>query len=305
MQHHTQLSDVQLGKTWLTIGSFDGVHIGHQYLINQMVNGAHANGAGTAVLTFHPHPAVVLRGKQDSFYLTGQEEKRELLEDLGVDICISMEFNLTVASYTAQFFLEMLSHQMELRKLVVGQGFALGRGRTGDIPMLEHIGAEQGFDVDVIRPAQTGNLIASSSQVRQLLSDRDVEKAAEMLGRRYSLPGIVTHGDGRGRGLGFPTANIATSKMRLLPGSGVYACIVTSEEKKYKAVANIGVRPTFNLPDKTTHLEVHLLDFDREIFGELITVEFAHFLRNEIKFASASQLTAQIQMDIQSAREIL
>jgi riboflavin kinase/FMN adenylyltransferase len=305
MQHFTNLTDIHLGKTWLTIGSFDGVHIGHQALLRKLIEGAHQQQASAVVMTFHPHPAVVLRGRNDPFYLTGQDEKRALLESLGVDGCISIEFNLTVASYTAEYFLHLVYSQMRLERLMVGQGFALGRGRTGDTVMLDKLGRTLGYIVDVIPPVMLDSLIVSSSQIRQFIEQSNLANAQRFLGRPYSVSGIISHGDGRGRGLGFPTANIATSKLRLLPGNGVYACRVKLGEQDFRAVANIGVRPTFEPTGTTPHLEVHLLDFDRDIYGELITIEFEVFLRGEQKFPSVAALVEQIRLDIARTREVL
>ena len=305
MQHSTQLTDLHLGKTWLTIGSFDGVHKGHQELIRQLVKEAHSNGAQAAVLTFHPHPSVVLRGKSDPFYLTNLDEKLELIGTFGVDHCITMEFNLTIASYTAQYFIQLLSQHMVLEKLMVGRGFALGRGRTGDIATLTRIGKMEGFGVEVIDPVKKEGVITSSSHIRKLISDGDVDSATTYLGRNYSITGIISHGDGRGRTLGFPTANIAIPQLRLLPKAGVYACKTLINDSSYPSVANIGFRPTFNLPDPALHLEVHILNFDEEIYGQLVNVEFIKYLRGEVKFSSIDHLIEQIQKDIIIAREIL
>lgn len=305
MQHSTQITDLQLGKTWLTIGSFDGVHQGHQVLLKHLVRGAHANGALAVVLTFNTHPVVVLRGKQDPFYLTSVEEKLTQFESLGIDHCITMEFNLTVASYTAEYFIQMLTRQMKIEKLLVGPGFALGRGRMGDISTLSRIGKQEGFSVEVLQPVEMGGVMASSSQIRKLISDGNVDVASEYLGRNYSITGIVSHGDGRGKTIGFPTANIAVPQLRLLPKIGVYACQIKIDDQKYSAVANIGVRPTFHLNDTIPHLEVHVLNFRHDLYGQLVQVEFVKFLRGEIKFTSVDELVGQINKDIEISKEIL
>jgi riboflavin kinase/FMN adenylyltransferase len=305
MQHSTHITDLQLGKTWLTIGSFDGVHQGHQVLLRKLVQGAHAVGAEAVVLTFHPHPVVVLRGMNDPFYLSSIDEKLEQFELLGVDHCVTMEFNLTVASYTAQYFIHLLTRQMKVEKLLVGQGFALGRGRTGDVSTLSRIGEQEGFSVEVLDTVAMDGVIASSSQIRKLISDGEVDTASEYLGRNYSITGIVSHGDGRGKTIGFPTANIAIPHLRLLPKSGVYVCRIKINDKVFNAVANIGVRPTFNLNDPIPHLEVHILNYNNDLYGQLIEVEFVKFLRGEIKFSSVDHLVGQITKDIDHAKEIL
>lgn len=305
MQHSTHLTDLQLGKTWLTIGSFDGVHKGHQVLLKKLVQGAHTVGAQAVVLTFHPHPVVVLRGKNDPFYLSSIDEKLEQFESLGVDHCVTMEFNLTIASYTAQYFIQLLTRQMKVEKLLVGQGFALGRGRTGDIATLTRIGEKEGFAVEVLDPVEMSGVIASSSQIRKLISDGDVDTASEYLGRNYSITGLVSHGDGRGKTIGFPTANIAVPHLRLLPKTGVYVCRIKINDKIFKAVANIGVRPTFHLNDPTPHLEVHILNYNNDLYGQLVEVEFVKFLREEVKFSSVDQLVEQILKDIDHAKGVL
>lgn len=305
MQHYTQLSDVQLGKTWLTIGSFDGVHLGHQMLLKKLVDGAHADRSQAVVLTFNPHPVVVLRGKNEPYYLCSIEEKLELFDALGIDQCITMEFNLTVASYTAQLFMHMLTRQMKIQRLLVGQDFALGRGRTGDIATLSKIGEQEGFLVDVVEPVSADGVISSSSQIRRSISEGKVDIAAHYLGRDYSITGLVSHGDGRGKTIGFPTANVAVPRLRLLPATGVYACWITIDQKKYPSVANIGVRPTFHLADHTQHLEVHVLDLNQDLYGQLVKVEFVKHLRSEVKFSSVEQLVEQIKKDVEQAKEIL
>ena len=305
MQHTRQLEDLHLGKTWLAIGSFDGVHTGHQQLIRKLVEGAKRNEAKSVVLTFHPHPAVVLRGKKEPFYLTSLEEKLDLLESFGVDYCVAMEFNLTVAFYTAQYFIQYLYQHMQIDRIIVGKGFALGRGRTGDINTLTRIGTEMGFSLDVIDPVENDGIIMSSSHIRKMISDGAVDKAAKYLARNYSINGIITHGDGRGRTIGFPTANIVISPLRLLPKQGVYVCKTIINNQSYLSVANIGFRPTFKMTDPNLHLEVHILDFNSDLYGEMVTVEFVKFLRDEIKFNSVENLVDQIKSDIQSARENL
>ncbi len=305
MQRYTQLNDLNTGKTWLTIGSFDGVHLGHQSLIKQLVEGSHANDAQAVVLTFHPHPSEILREKSDPFYLTGQDEKFDLLEKLGVDQCVSMNFTLTVASYTAQYFIQLLTESMKLERLIVGNGFALGRGRMGDISTLTRIGEQKGFTIDVVKPVEIDGRTVSSSKIRRLLSEGNMDQACQFLGRDYSISGIVSHGDGRGKTLGFPTANIAIPHKRLLPKPGVYACNTRIKGVKHLSVANIGYRPTFNLPDPIIQLEVHILDFDSDLYGQLVEVEFGKYIRGEIKFNSIEELKEQISKDILTTRELL
>ena len=216
-----------------------------------------------------------------------------------------MEFNLTVASYTADYFIHMINRQMKIEKLLVGPGFALGRGRTGDISTLTRIGKKEGFSMEVLNPVEMCGEIASSSHIRKLISEGNVDTASGYLGRNYSVTGIVSHGDGRGKTIGFPTANIAVPQLRLLPKSGVYACRIKIDDHTYPSVANIGVRPTFNLQDTTPHLEVHILNYSNDLYGQMVGVEFIKFLRGEIKFSSVDHLIEQIRKDIDLAREII
>lgn len=305
MQYFSDLSGVNLGDTWLTIGSFDGVHLGHQSLIKKLVKEAHANSSRAVVLTFMPHPAVVLRGLSKPFYLTGQEEKRAIMEGLGVDAMVTLEFTLNLAAYTANTFLGMLAQHMKIRKMVVGQGFALGQGRTGDILALEQIGRKLGFTIEVVDPSNNGSVVSSSSLIRTLLEAGDLAGAAGHLGRNYSLEGIVSHGDGRGRQIGFPTANIAISEKRLLPRSGVYACRVTIGDSVFGGVTNIGTRPTFHSGNTAPLVETHLLDFHGDVYGQIIQIEFVKYLREESRFDSAEALIIQICRDILAAKEVL
>jgi riboflavin kinase/FMN adenylyltransferase len=305
MLHHTSLQDLHLQDTWLTIGSFDGVHKGHQAILHKLVAGAHAANAPAVALTFHPHPSIVLRGRSGPFYLTSPDERAELLGELGVDRVITLTFDQALASLTAHEFVQILYDHLGLRHLYVGHDFALGRRRQGDLPFLQNLGKEMGFTVNVMRPIRLGGLVVSSSRIRSALAEGDVRLARDLLGRRYQVNGEVVPGDGRGRTIGIHTANLDIPPQRCLPKSGVYACLASVGGRVWRAVANIGVRPTFENQAALPRLEAHLLDFAGDLYGKDLQVAFAARLRDEQRFPNVEALVAQIRADILKAKKLL
>ncbi len=305
MQHFKGLPENHLGDSWLTIGSFDGVHIGHQQLIRDLVEGAHSTGMKAGVLTFYPHPAEVLRGLPELFYLTTPEEKAEYLDKLGVDYVITIPFDPQLASLTAVEFMRYIGRSIAIRRLLVGKGFALGKGRSGTVNVLAEIGNEIGYRLQEIEPFTSKGEIVSSSLIRSLLSEGKIPEANAMLGRQYSVLGDIHHGDGRGHSIGFPTANVSLPPKRLLPKSGVYVCQVDWSGKTASAVSNIGIRPTFETGETIPILEVHLLDFKEDLYNQTLRVRFIERLRDEKKFSSVQELIQQIEADIRLAREKL
>jgi riboflavin kinase/FMN adenylyltransferase len=305
MQHYYGLQEVALKDAWLTIGSFDGLHIGHRQIIEKLTAGAHEMGAPAVVLTFYPHPAMVLRGPRESFYLTMPEEKAALLGEAGIDAVITYPFDLEVSQVSARTFIGELRAHLKFRQLWVGHDFALGREREGDAAMLARLGAEMGFEVKAIEAYKMEGEVVSSSRVRRLLAAGDVTEAARLLGRPYKVRGEVVQGDRRGRTIGIPTANMALPEERAVPKAGVYACQVLVGEKWYQAVTNVGVRPTFEHEPVAPRVEAHLLDFEGDIYGQEIEMQFAARLRDEVRFSGVEELKAQIAADIQRAREIL
>ncbi|MDH5606362.1 MAG: bifunctional riboflavin kinase/FAD synthetase [Anaerolineae bacterium] len=304
MQHFYGLEDVALDAAWLTIGSFDGVHIGHRQIIEKLTAGAHKVGAPAVVLTFSPHPAVVLRGVQSAYYLTTPEEKAHLLGELGVDIVITHPFNQEVAAIEAEDFMRTLNQHLKLEQLWIGYDFALGRNRGGDAAALRKIGLALGYRVEEVNPYQVKDRIVSSSRIRKLLEEGKVEEAADYLNRPYQVSGLVIKGDGRGKTIGIPTANIEIAKEKMMPAAGVYACYVWVEGQRYPAVTNVGVRPTFESDPVPPRVEPHILEFDRQIYGKTITVEFIARLRAEKKFDGIQALVSQIHIDIDQARQL-
>lgn len=306
VQHVHDLTQVQLDRpAQVTIGSFDGVHRGHQYIIGQMVTAARAAGELAVALTFYPHPSVVLGRQQPPFYINTPEEKAQLLGELGVDIVVTHPFNDQVRHIRAREFVELLCRHLRMSQLWVGHDFAMGYQREGNVPMLRQLSDEMGYGLHVIdQPLLWRGEVISSSRVRRALAVGDVEEAMGCLGRPFRLPGVVIEGARRGKTIGIPTANLAVWEERAIPANGVYACRAWLGTEGYQAVTNIGVRPTFDGTGKQT-VETHLLDFDGDLYGQTIALDFIARLRDERRFDGVAALLAQIHKDIAQAREIL
>jgi riboflavin kinase/FMN adenylyltransferase len=305
MQHSFGLQDIQLQDTWLTIGSFDGVHLGHQKIIQKITAGAHREGAPAVVLTFYPHPSVVLRGPRNAFYLTMPEEKADVLTAMGIDLVVTYPFTYEVAGMTPRDFIQTLHKHLGFKRLMVGYDFALGRNRAGNVLRLKELGEEFGYQVKVVEAVKLDGEVVSSSRVRSHLEAGELASATQLLGRPFSLTGKVIPGDGRGKQIGVPTANLATHQERAVPAAGVYACRVHREGKVFPAVTNIGVRPTFETDPVQPRVETHILDFSKELYGEELRLDFIARLRAERRFESIEALVAQIHQDIAVGREIL
>jgi riboflavin kinase/FMN adenylyltransferase len=304
MQHFRSLESVHLEDVWLTIGSFDGVHRGHQEVIRKLTAEAHHCDASAVVLTFYPHPAEIVRSRDFPFYLTTPDEKAELLGKLGVDVVITHPFNQEVMGTPARAFMEKLQQHLRIRHLRIGYDFALGRNREGNAQLLAEIGKDSGYTLEQIPPFKLDEQTVSSTRIRFLLGAGLVEEAARMLGRNFVVNGPIVVGDQRGRTIGFPTANLDVWKMGAIPAAGVYVCRATVNEITYNAVTNIGVRPTFEATPVPPRVEAHLLDFEGDIYGEIVKLEFISRLRGEQRFASVDELIQQIQMDVRAARNI-
>jgi len=305
MQHYRSLNAVSLRNSWLTIGVFDGVHRGHQEILANLTAGAHENDAPAVVLTFWPHPAVVLGKRNDLKVLSTPEERADLLGELGVDAVITQPFTLEFAQLSALDFMRLVSKRLGLRSLWVGHDFALGHNREGDFERLTEIGNELGYSVQAIGPVANGEDVLSSSLIRQRIRAGEVAHAARNLGRFYALSGPVVHGDGRGHRINIPTANIDYPKGKVIPANGIYACWAWLRDEKLPAAVNIGINPTFTPDKETPNLEAHILDFDRDLYGQELKLEFVERLRDELKFESVEALLEQIHEDIGKTREIL
>ncbi len=305
MRHVRDLRSLHLDGCALTIGSFDGVHLGHQALMRCVVDEAHKQGVPAVVLTFYPHPSVVLQGRPRFFYISTPDEKAALLGELGADLVITQRFDRELSRMPAGEFLHLLQDHLGMRTLCIGEDFALGHQRQGDRSFLEKSGREMGFEVRVVPPVKVGGQVVSSSRVRAALRAGDVTSVARYLGRPFVLAGTVVEGAGRGRSLGFPTANLRIWQERAFPGPGVYACFARLSEERYKAVANIGVRPTFEQRCETPVVEAHLLDYEGDIYGKELSLAFVSRLRDERRFPGPEALLEQIQKDARRAREVL
>ncbi len=304
-RHLHQLEAVNLPACWATVGVYDGVHRGHQVLLQQLVAGAHAAGLPAVVVTFHPHPAVVL-GHDPSFrLLTTPEERAALLRAEGVDLVLTLPFTRQLAALSAEAFMQRLQAHLNLQHLWIGYDFALGHERGGDYARLQALGQKLGYRVSRVDAVREGGQVLSSSAVRQALSWGDVAKAARILGRPYALTGEVVPGDGRGRTINMPTANLLPPKEKLLPASGVYVCRAWHNGASWGAVVNIGRRPTFYAAAAPLTIEAHLLDFAGDLYGQMLRLEFLARLRAERRFADVAALRQQIAADIAAARRYL
>lgn len=289
--------------TVLTMGKFDGLHLGHQQLIGTTVERARSLGFASAVLTWEPHPNAVLRPDQPLQLLTSLEEKSELIARLDPDLLIVAPFTEATKATSADAYMRQIVAAVPLRELWVGEDFAMGRGRAGDVPSLMLIGAELGFAVGAVRQVAAGAAPVSASRVRELLRAGDMGGAARLLGRPFGLRGVVVQGDQRGRTIGFPTANMRIAESHVLPADGVYACHVFLDDTGLPAVTNVGVRPTFGTMGR--RVEAHLLDWSGDLYGQSIRVEFIRRLRGEQRFSGVEALVAQIRHDAEQARELL
>lgn len=304
MQIIDDLFQIHLDKgTILTIGTFDGVHRGHQYLIGQLLQKARRTDRLAGLITFHPHPSAVLSPGNPTRYLTTPGDKVALLERLGLDIVAILPFNREMAQTSARHFIETVSRQLRMAELWVGKDFALGYGREGTPDVLRVLGQEMGFSVETITPVVWKGEIISSTRIRSLLFRGQVREAAELLGRYPSLAGEVVRGAQRGRCLGFPTANLEVRAERAIPANGIYAVYAVLGEERYRGVANVGVRPSFDNGERT--VETYILDFEADIYGCDLVVEFVQRLRPEKRFTDIKKLIAQIERDIVEARRIL
>ncbi len=305
MPNSDSLTSLSLPSSLVTIGSFDGVHLGHQAILQDMVRVSGMTGIPSVVVTFFPHPYLVLKNRTGPYYLTHPDERRELIVSQGVDHVITLSFDESLSSQTADAFLENLQAQLRFKAIWSGENFAFGKNREGTVAYLEGASQQLGFDFHLIPPCYVSGEMISSSRIRKAVIAGDVAGAAAHLGRRYDVRGEVIHGASRGRNLGFPTANLACWEDKLLPQNGVYACWAEVDAEMLPAVINIGHRPTFYPNTTEVHLEAHLLDSRGDLYGKTMRLEFVAQIRPEKKFASADDLLQQIQADVETARTML
>ena len=293
-------------NTIITIGTFDGVHLGHQEIFNVLINKSKNNGCRSFVITFEPHPRMVIQPNSDLKLLTTFEEKVEILEEMGIDNLLVIPFTKEFSQLTSEeFFRKFILDGVGIKKMVIGYDHHFGKGRDGDEQKIRELGALNNFEVQKTEAVTINEIVVSSSKIRNALSEGEVKTAAQMLGRNYSFSGLVVVGDKRGRELGFPTANIQLeNENKLIPKNGVYAVKVFLEERIFNGVMNIGLRPTFK-DTKIVLSEVHILDFDEEIYGKHIRIEFIERIRDEKKFSSKEELIKQIEIDKQKTNLLL
>ncbi len=303
-QHIYNLTDVELTQPSLvTIGVFDGVHRGHQQLIKQLVAAAHETQRLAVVLTFFPHPDVVLRGLTGRYYLTSAEQRADLLMNLGVDYVVTQPFDAALRQVRAADYVDQLRQHLNMAVLSVGADFAMGYKREGNVAFLREQSAIKGFELQVLELVGGNGDKISSSAIREALMAGEIERARHWLGRSYAVTGPVVTGAKRGHTIGFPTANVKVWDQQVLPMNGVYASWVQVGDARFMGATNVGVRPTFDDTDIT--IEPYILDFDRDIYGEELTVTFEKRLRDEQKFAGLDALIAQIGADVEQSRAYL
>ncbi len=282
--------------TYLALGSFDGVHRGHQTILRKMVDAAQTDGVRSAVLTFFPHPKRVIQELPTRYYINTLEDRLALLSAQRVDMVIAHPFNDGVRNIRAADFVDQLCGSLDMRQ-IWGGNFAFGYRREGDRDFLRLLGPEKGFSVQLVESMESwdGSLV-SSSRIRSSLAAGDIGDVNGCLGRPFSLEGTVIKGDQRGRTIGFPTANLAVWDELLLPSNGVYATHVLLGDDRFAAATNVGVRPTVN--GRQRLVEAHLLNFDRDLYGQTIRLEFVSYIRPEQKFSGLPALKAQINADV-------
>ncbi len=287
----------------VALGNFDGIHLGHQAILTRLVQEAHAHQGTALILTFHPHPLSVLRPDHPSSLILSLREKLRVLAALGVQGVVLQHFTVPFSRLTPEEFVQRyLVEAIGVEKIVVGHNVSFGRNRTGRAETLERLGRGHGFAVEIIGPVLVDGREVSSTTVRTLLSAGEMREVTRLLGRPYTVSGRVEKGFQRGRGLGFPTANLRPRADVLLP-NGVYAVVVTVGEQEIPGVANVGVNPTFG--ENKRAIEAHLFDFSANLYGQRLRVGFVEHLRGERKFPSVQELVRQIQEDASRARVLL
>ena len=285
----------------LTLGNFDGVHLGHQEIFKKVVKRAKEIEGTSIAITFDPHPLKILAPEKCPSLITNFKEKAEILESFQIDILFSIPFTREFSSLDADDFIKkIVVDKIGPKELFIGYDFAFGKGREGDTSVLKGLGESLGFKVTVVKPIRVGEKTVSSTLIRNLIKEGNVKEASVYLGRPYSISGEVIKGHGRGKGLGFPTANI-NFQNELIPSEGVYIGEILFGEERHKSLINVGTNPTFG--EDKLNVEVFILDFGRDIYGEFLKVFFQEKIRGEIRFKTPEQLIVQMQKDLKQARD--
>ena len=307
-----QFSDTLIFETptVVTLGTFDGLHLGHQKIISDVVDEALERGAESVVVTFDRHPAELLRPENVPYFLTSFEDKVSLIADCGIDHLLVIPFDQAESERSAEDFVrEILIGKLSTELLIVGHDVHFGNNREGNFSFLERVAKELDFEIRKVDPvmlSRDDSEAISSTAIRRALRGGEVESATQMLGRPYSISGEVVYGDQRGRTIGFPTANLVLSSDRAWPADGVYAGIFTrTDDSEHMCAINVGRRPTFYEHADTSLLEAHLLDFDDDLYGEICGVSFLYFLRSEKRFDGIDSLVEQLKDDVAKTRSLL
>ena len=296
--------------TVVTLGTFDGLHLGHQKIISDVVDEAVKRGAESVVVTFDRHPAELLRPENVPYFLTSFEDKVSLIADCGIDHLLVIPFDQAESERSAEDFVrEILIGKLSTELLIVGHDVHFGNNREGNFSFLERVAKELDFEIRKVDPVMLSrgdSEAISSTAIRRALRGGEVESATQMLGRPYSISGEVVYGDQRGRTIGFPTANLVLSSDRAWPADGVYAGVFTrTDASEHMCAINVGRRPTFYEHANTSLLEAHLLDFDDDLYGEICGVSFLYFLRSEKRFDGIDSLVEQLKDDVAKTRSLL
>jgi riboflavin kinase/FMN adenylyltransferase len=290
-----------LSLSAVAIGNFDGLHLGHKALLSKMVEGAKSLSLTPAVLTFYPHPVEVLNPQKKVEQLTTTSEKLARLDSMGVEFVCVAQFDKVLSELSPEdFFRKYLVSALKAKAVFVGYNFRFGKNRAGDIALLKALCEKYQISLNVVEAVSLGDKV-SSSLIREKIMQGKVEEAGRLLGRPYSISGVVKPGDGRGRQLGFPTANLHCAAEKILPQNGVYITRVKWQLQSFKAISNVGIRPTFHSSSSPKLVEVHVLDLDAKLYDESLELEFLGFVRAEKKFDSIEALKEQIRKDIDIA----
>lgn len=291
--------------TVVTVGTFDGVHRGHWAVLEEIGKRAAASGRRSALVTFHPHPLRIVRPDAAPPLLTTPDEKKEILAESALDYAVFVPFTQALRQYPPRRFVEeILIDRVGVEELVIGYDHGFGKGRSGDVGTLMEIGVELGFSVDVVPPVDLGEQPISSTRIRNAVAGADMGMAASALGRPYSITGVVVRGDGRGRTLGFPTANLKVADpSKLVPPAGIYAVWGVLRGGAVPGALHIGPRPTFQ--GSTPTIELHLMDYEGDLYGERVRVDFVEHLRPVLPFDSVAALVEQMKADVEQARGVL
>lgn len=291
-----------LSFTAVAIGNFDGIHLGHQALLKQMLSGAKTKQLIPTVLTFYPHPVEVLNPDKKLEQITTTSEKLGLMKNMGVEFACVAQFDKALSELSAdEFFEHYLVRGLKAKLVCVGYNFRFGKNRVGDTSYLKKLCEKHKIDLIVVEPVSLGNKV-SSSLIREKIANGKIEEANGLLGRPYSISGTVKPGDGRGKLIGFPTANLHCAAEKVLPRNGVYVTCVKWQLQSFPSITNVGVRPTFHTESGPKLVEVHILDLDAKLYDEFLELEFLSFVRDEMKFQSIEELKTQIKKDILVAR---